>query len=150
MAAEKNGKPTMRDRIREDIDRAILASTTEREFQRVMKEMGYEVITKTPKGSPRVHPIVRIVDGGKNFRLDKLGEFTSWIPSSSGFRTTIAARRLSPRWRRTRKRPITNTRRKQRRQPAFMPCTYTTVTNFISSSTSRHLSKRCRFFCAKM
>ena len=40
-----------------------------------MKEMGYEVITKTPKGSPRVHPIVRIVDGGKNFRLDKLGEY---------------------------------------------------------------------------
>lgn len=40
----------MRNRIREDIDRAILASTTEREFQRVMKEMGYEVITKTPKG----------------------------------------------------------------------------------------------------
>ncbi len=57
------------------IDRAILASTTEREFLRVMKEMGYEVITKTPKGSPRVHPIVRIVDGGKNFRLDKLGEY---------------------------------------------------------------------------
>ena len=73
--AEKNGKPTMRSRIREDIDRAILASTTEREFQRVMKEMGYEVITKTPKGSPRVHPIIRIVDGGKNFRLDKLGEY---------------------------------------------------------------------------
>lgn len=73
--AEKNGKPTMRSRIREDIDRAILASTTEREFLRVMKEMGYEVITKTPKGSPRVHPIVRIVDGGKNFRLDKLGEY---------------------------------------------------------------------------
>lgn len=73
--AEKNGKPTMRSRIREDIDRAILASTTEREFQRVMKEMGYEVITRTPKGSPRVHPIVRIVDGGKNFRLDKLGEY---------------------------------------------------------------------------
>lgn len=44
--AEKNGKPTMRSRIREDIDRAILASTTEREFLRVMKEMGYEVITK--------------------------------------------------------------------------------------------------------
>lgn len=73
--AEKNGKPTMRSRIREDIDRAILASTTEREFLRMMKEMGYEVITKTPKGSPRVHPIIRIVDGGKNFRLDKLGEY---------------------------------------------------------------------------
>ena len=65
----------MRSRIREDIDRAILASPTEREFQRVMKEMGYEVITKSPKGSQRVHPIVSIVDGGNNFRLDKLGEY---------------------------------------------------------------------------
>ncbi len=74
-SAEKNGKPTMRGRIRDDIDRAILASTTQRDFLRVMKEMGYEVITKTPKGSPRAHPIVRIVDGDRHFRLDKLGEY---------------------------------------------------------------------------
>ena len=74
-SAEKNGKPTMRGRIRDDIDRAILASTTQRDFIRVMKEMGYEVITKTPKGSPRAHPIVRIVDGDRHFRLDKLGEY---------------------------------------------------------------------------
>lgn len=73
-SAEKNGKPTMRGRIRDDIDRAILASTTQRDFLRVMKEMGYEIITKTPKGSPRIHPIVRIVDGDRHFRLDKLGE----------------------------------------------------------------------------
>ena len=32
----------------------------------------------------------------------------------------------------------------------YMPSIFTTVTNFISSFTSRHLSKRCRFFCAKM
>ena len=38
--AEKNGKPTVRDTIRADIDRAILASTTERDFISVMKEMG--------------------------------------------------------------------------------------------------------------
>jgi hypothetical protein len=74
-SAEKNGKPTMRGRIRDDIDRAILASTTQRDFLRVMKEMGYEVITRTPKGSPRAHPIVRIVDGDRHFRLDKLGEY---------------------------------------------------------------------------
>lgn len=137
--AEKNGKPTMRNRIREDIDRAILASTTEREFQRVMKEMGYEVITKMPKGSPRVHPIVRIVDGGETSAWISWENTTSWIPSSSGFRTIIAARRLSPRWQRTRKRPITNTRRKQRRQPAFTPCTYITVMSFTSSYISQHL-----------
>ena len=73
--AEKNGKPTVRDTIRADIDRAILASTTERDFIRVMKEMGYKIETKTDKGTPRQHPIV-IPYGRKNhYRLDKLGEF---------------------------------------------------------------------------
>ena len=33
----------------------------------------------------------------------------------------------------------TNTRRKQRRQPAFTPCTYITVMSFTSSRISRHL-----------
>ena len=34
--AEQNGKPTHRGTIRADIDRAILASTTERDFLQVM------------------------------------------------------------------------------------------------------------------
>lgn len=74
-SAEKNGKPTQRGKVREDIDRAIAASTTERDFIRVMNEMGYEIVTKTDTGAPRIHPIVKIVDGDKHFRLDKLGEF---------------------------------------------------------------------------
>ena len=74
-SAEKNGKPTQRGKIREDIDRAVAASTTERDFIRVMNEMGYEIVTKTDTGAPRIHPIVKIVDGDKHFRLDKLGEF---------------------------------------------------------------------------
>ena len=73
--AEKNGKPTISGTIRADIDRAILASTTERDFLRVMKEMGYEVKTRTPKGTPLVHPVVRPPGGRKNCRLDSLGEF---------------------------------------------------------------------------
>lgn len=73
--AEKNGKPTVRGTIRSDIDRAILASTTERDFLRVMKEMGYEVKTRTSKGSPLAHPVVRPPGGKKNCRLDSLGEF---------------------------------------------------------------------------
>ena len=44
--AEQNGKPTHRGTIRADIDRAILASTTERDFLRVMGEMGYQLKTK--------------------------------------------------------------------------------------------------------
>ena len=75
LVAEKNGKPTVRGTIRADIDRAILASTTERDFLRVMKEMGYEIRTKTAKGNPLEHPIVIPYGGKKHFRLDKLGEF---------------------------------------------------------------------------
>ena len=73
--AEKNGKPTVRDTIRTDIDRAVLASTTERDFIRVMKEMGYEIRTRTEKGTPLQHPIIIPYGGKKHFRLDKLGEF---------------------------------------------------------------------------
>ena len=73
--AEKNGKPTVRGTIRADIDRAILASTTERDFLRVMKEMGYEIRTKTAKGNPLEHPIVIPYRSKQHFRLDKLGEY---------------------------------------------------------------------------
>ena len=39
--AERSGRPTHRGSIRADIDRAIRAATTEREFLRVMGEMAY-------------------------------------------------------------------------------------------------------------
>lgn len=74
-AAEKNGKPTVSDTIRADIDRAILSSTTERDFINVMKEMGYKIETKTETGAPRQHPIVIPYGRKKHFRLDRLGEF---------------------------------------------------------------------------
>lgn len=63
------------DTIRADIDRAILACTTERDFINVMKEMGYKIETKTETGAPRQHPIVIPYGRKKHFRLDKLGEF---------------------------------------------------------------------------
>lgn len=74
-AAEKNGKATVSDTIRADIDRAILASTTERDFINVMEEMGYKIETKTETGAPRQHPIVIPYGRKKHFRLDGLGEF---------------------------------------------------------------------------
>ena len=42
-AAEKDGKPTLRSVIRSDIDRAILASTTQRNFQEAMLRSGKEL-----------------------------------------------------------------------------------------------------------
>ena len=54
--AERNGKPTHRGTIRADIDRAIRASTTERDFLRVMGEMGYQFKTRGKGGKPLKYP----------------------------------------------------------------------------------------------
>lgn len=48
--AEKEGRSTLRGSIRADIDQAIRASITQRDFLRVMTEMGYEFKAR-PKGA---------------------------------------------------------------------------------------------------
>ena len=72
--AEKNGKPTRKGSIRADIDRAILASTTERDFIRVMTEMGYVFKTRGESGAPLKYPALKPPDAKGYFRFHKLGE----------------------------------------------------------------------------
>ncbi len=72
--AEQNGKPTHRGTIRADIDRAILASTTERDFIRVMGEMGYQFKTHGKGGAPLKYPGLKPPDADGYFRFHKLGE----------------------------------------------------------------------------
>ncbi|MGN0962392.1 MAG: relaxase/mobilization nuclease domain-containing protein [Clostridia bacterium] len=72
--AEQEGKPTLRSMIRADIDRAVLASTTDRNFMKVMREMGYEFKTHTKYGEPLKYPAVRPPDGKSFFRLYNLGK----------------------------------------------------------------------------
>ena len=72
--AEKNGKPTHKGSIRADIDRAILASTTERDFIRVMTEMGYEFKTRGKGGAPLKYPALKPPDAKGYFRFHKLGD----------------------------------------------------------------------------
>ena len=72
--AEQNGKPTHRGTIRADIDRAILASTTERDFLRAMGEMGYQLKTRGKGGKPLKYPALKPPDAGGYFRFHKLGE----------------------------------------------------------------------------
>lgn len=71
--AERAGKPTLRGSIRQDIDRAIRASTTQREFLRVLEEMGYQVKTRGSRGQPLKYPGVKPPDAKGYFRLHKLG-----------------------------------------------------------------------------
>ena len=72
--AEQNGKPTHRGAIRAGIDRAIRASTTERDFLRVMGEMGYQFKTRGKSGKPLKYPGLKPPDADGYFRFHKLGE----------------------------------------------------------------------------
>ena len=76
-SSEMNGKPTYRSTIRNDIDRAILASTTERDFRRVMADMGYEFKTHGESGSPLKYPALKPPGAKGFFRFHKLGEHYS-------------------------------------------------------------------------
>ena len=72
-AAEKEGKPTLRSVIRSDIDRAILASTTQRNFQEAMQAMGYTFKTRTPDGQPLKYPALKPPNAKGYFRFHRLG-----------------------------------------------------------------------------
>ncbi|MBR2806773.1 MAG: relaxase/mobilization nuclease domain-containing protein [Oscillospiraceae bacterium] len=72
--AEQNGKPTNRSLIRQDIDRAIAASLTDKEFFEALEQMGYSVKLIGERGKPLKYPALK-PDGAKGyFRFHKLGE----------------------------------------------------------------------------
>ena len=68
------GKPTYRNMIRRDIDRAIKASVTEKEFFRCLTEMGYEFKLYTASGEPLMRPSIKPKGSQRFFRFDRLGE----------------------------------------------------------------------------
>lgn len=72
--AEKYGKPTFKSGIRQDIDRAILASTTKHNFIKTMVEMGYEIKTHGKSGAPLKYAALKPPDANGYFRFYKLGE----------------------------------------------------------------------------
>ena len=71
--AEKEGKPTIRGMIREDIDYAMRYSVTEREFIRDMKEMGYEFKFRGKDGYDLVHPCLKPPEAKTFIRFSSLG-----------------------------------------------------------------------------
>ena len=72
--AEKNGRPTLRSTIRDDIDRAIAASDTKIDFERLMKQMGYEIKILNSKGEPLKYPALKPPGAKGFFRFHKLGD----------------------------------------------------------------------------
>ena len=71
--AEQQDKLTLRSVIRSDIDRAILASTTQRNFQEAMQAMGYTIKTHTPDGQPLKYPALKPPGAKGYFRFHRLG-----------------------------------------------------------------------------
>lgn len=73
-SAEKNGKPTHAGLIRADIDKAIKASVTEREFFDALSDMGYEFKLCCKDGSPLERPSIKPKGAERFRRFDRLGE----------------------------------------------------------------------------
>lgn len=73
-SAEQNGKPTNGSLIRADIDRAIAASVTERDFYDLMESWGYEFKFYGKNGKPLERPSLRPKGADRYRRFDRLGE----------------------------------------------------------------------------
>jgi len=73
-SAEKTGKPTNRSRIRTDIDRAIRASITERNFYECLESWGYEFKFYGKNGYLLERPSLRPKGAERFVRFDGLGE----------------------------------------------------------------------------
>ena len=72
-AAEKQGKPTIRGTIRDDIDYAIRTSKCEEDFANTMKDLGYEFKFFKKDGSLLEHPGLKPPGAKGYFRFRGLG-----------------------------------------------------------------------------
>ena len=70
--AEKNGEPTLRGQICADIDIAISQSTTEYQFLKKLKSMGYELKFTGTSGAELKYPALRPHGAKGFFRFHKL------------------------------------------------------------------------------
>ena len=71
--AEQHGLPTYRGTVKADIDRAIMASTTMRDFYKVMEQQGYRLKLYKKNGEEREHPVAIPPGAKKGVRMDGLG-----------------------------------------------------------------------------
>ena len=72
--AEKQGKPTRRNMIQADVERAVASAMTEQQFIDALTAMGYELKIRGEHGQYLKHPAIRPL-GAKNFyRFYRLGE----------------------------------------------------------------------------
>lgn len=76
--AEQDGMPTRRGMICEDIERAINASTTNRQFVEMLYDMGYQLKLTRANGQPLKYPSIRPPGAKGFFRFHNLGKGYSY------------------------------------------------------------------------
>ena len=72
--AERQGVPTNRGMVREDVDRAVRGALTEREFFQNLREMGYEVRLTGKDGKPLKRPLLRPAGAERFYAFDLLDD----------------------------------------------------------------------------
>ncbi len=70
--AERQGVPTNRGMVREDVDRAVRGALTEGEFFRNLREMGYEVRLTGEDGAKLKRPLLRPCGSERFYAFDLL------------------------------------------------------------------------------
>ena len=147
--AERDGKPTHRGAIRADIDRAIRASTTERDFLRVLGEMGYQVKTHGKDGKPLKYPALKPPDAKGYFRFHKLGEDYTLEEIRGRILRNIHKQTPFPEPARRPPRRYRTQGKPRPKSPACGRCISVTAMNSTSSSSSQHPSSGCLFCCGR-
>ena len=92
-SAERQGKPTVRGTIRDDIDYAIKLSRSEKDFARILMELGYEFKFFKQDGSLLEHPGLKPPGAKGYFRFRGLGPNYDY----DSIRRRIIENTLSPR-----------------------------------------------------
>lgn len=72
--AEKDGKQTVRDTIRNDIDRAVKASFTPEDFLYNIRALGYQIKTVDQNGNYLKYPSLKPIGAKGYYRFHKLGK----------------------------------------------------------------------------
>lgn len=70
---EREFKPTLRSKVRADIDAAVAYASTTKEFGRVMRSMGYEFIFESETGKELKYPKLKLPESDKCIRFKSLG-----------------------------------------------------------------------------
>jgi hypothetical protein len=151
--AERDGRPTNRGMIRQDIDAAILASTTRQGFVKELRSMGYELKFTKKNGEPLKYPGLKPPGAKGFFRFHKLG--ADYTLDAIDFRLLNKYVKLDPFSKEDRR--LVAQHRAQHQPPAYQKRSTGLRGLYLRYCYELHIIEkhptsvqRVSFFCAKM